>query len=70
MTYNVFSGTLNLTQLHMPLPTVGGGDIMFLVRLSGRQYIQPIVHPSVVHALTPILRDAISLYLVERFQRK
>jgi len=44
----------------MPSPTTGGGSIMFFVRLS--------VCLSVRCPLTPISRDAISLYLVDGFR--
>jgi len=56
---NVYSSVL-IISLIMPPPTVGGKSIMF----SGRQSVRR----SVVRPLTHIVRDAISLYLVEGFQ--
>jgi len=44
----------------MHLPSTVGEGIVFSGCLAGR--------PSIIRPLTPILRDAISLYLVDEFQ--
>jgi len=52
----------------MPPPTIRGGSIMFVGRPSVRPSVRSSVRPSVVRPLKTISRDAMSLYIVQRFQ--